>query len=63
MIKTKKQHFCCVETKDIGLGHVNAKVYYEALRENETEYIISNEKEKVEFRATREELLSCGYLC
>lgn len=63
MIKSKKQRFCCVETKDLKFGHVNNKVYYEASRESETEYIITNEKENVEFRATREELLSCGYLC
>lgn len=63
MIKKKQQHFFCVETKDIGLGHVNAKGYYDAVRENENEYTITNEKENVNFRATREELLSCGYLC
>ena len=32
MIKQKQQHFCCVETKDLAYGHVNAKEYYEASR-------------------------------
>lgn len=62
MIKTKKQKFCCVETKKLAGGEVHAKSYYEAIRENELEYTISGEKIE-SFRATREELLSCGYLC
>ncbi len=63
MIKTKKQHFYCVESKELSYGSVITKEYYEAFRENETEYRIVNTEAGKDFRATREELLSCGYLC
>lgn len=63
MIKSKKQHFCCVETKQLQGGKVIARSYYDAVRESEEEYTITNEKEHVDFSATRDELLSCGYLC
>lgn len=62
MIKSKKQHFCCVESKKLAFGEVEAKKYYDAIRDSETEYIISGEGID-EFRATRQELLDCGYLC
>lgn len=62
MIKSKKQRFCCVETKQIRGTTLTANEYYSANRENENEYTISSEKLSA-FRATREELLSCGYLC
>ncbi|MBR6328488.1 MAG: hypothetical protein IKR68_02450 [Lachnospiraceae bacterium] len=63
MIKSKKQHFCCIESKQLSFGAVEAREYFEAIRENETEYRITSEDGKKDFRATREELLSCGYLC
>lgn len=63
MIKSKKQRFCCVETQRFDGVTLQAKSYYEAVRENESEYTISNEKEHVLIRLTREQLLGCGYLC
>lgn len=63
MIRSKQQHFYCVESKELSFGQVTAKEYYEAFRENETEYRIVNTETGKEFRAVRDELLSCGYLC
>lgn len=63
MIKSKKQHFCCVETKQLKGGSVTSRTYYDVIRESETEYTVMDEKEGLEFTASREELLSCGYLC
>ena len=63
MIKSKKQHFCCVETKELSGGRVMEKINYDVVRESEDEYTVSSEKEHVCFKASRSELLSCGYLC
>ncbi len=63
MIKKKQQRFFCVQTKDLFMGHVEKDVYYNAVRESEDEYTITDQEGKGEFKAGREELLSCGYLC
>lgn len=63
MIKSKKQRFCCVETKELKGGKVTERVYYDVVRESEEEYTVSLENGSGVFSASREELLSCGYLC